>query len=566
MRSPVRIRAGRIILGLKPTVATRPRKTATVTPLPTPEKPPRKPISWAAAGRFSAPKTPVERGQSFHKPTYAPGVLGHNSGIAQDHGMAMDAFPDQVNQAWGWASGSYHGQYAEGIGFFGYPILAELSQRSEYRQACEVTAEEMTRKWITIKANGDKDKTDKINQLTDAMIKFRLREAFRDAMEYDCVFGLSAIYPDLMLGDLPVSEDQDELLTRLTIDKSKIAKGSLRGFRVLDPTWVAPTDYNTLNPMDPEFYKPRIWFVMGKRIHTSRLLIICSRPVPDLLKPAYNFGGVSLIQEMKPYVDNWLKTRQAVTDLVQAFTIWHLSTDMQALIQGGGSGADMDERLALFTLMKNNRGIMATDKTEEDLSNISVPLGSLEKLQAQAQEHMAAVARIPLVKLLGITPQGLNTSSADEIRTFYDSIHGQQEKVFGLPLKRALDILQLNEWGEIDEDIVYEFNQLWELDEAGEAAVRKTDADTDLIYISAGVISPEEVRTKLAGDSGSQYPGLEGPAPEPLMLDEDSGEQNQPAGKAAPASNAAQPNKRDITDTIAKKGAEGTNTGANSGV
>lgn len=555
----IRIKAGRFYLGPK-----LPRKsTVPITPIANDEVVARKRISWAALSRFQAPADPHANLTPFKRPSVAPGV------IPKDYrGMAMDAgISDQVSGAWAWAAGgaSYHGMWAEGIGFMGYPYLAELSQRSEFRQPCEILAEEMTRKWITIKANGDADKSDKINQLTDAMIHFRLREAFRDAMEYDGIFGLSAVYPDLMMGNTPVSEDQEELLTPLTIDKSKIAKGSLRGFRVLDPTWVSPTDYNTLNPMDPDFYKPRIWFVMGKRVHTTRLLPICSRPVPDLLKPAYNFGGISLQQLIKPYVDNWLRTRQSVSDLINAFTIWNLSTDMMAILQGGGSGEDMEARANLFTYLKNNKGLMLTDSQMEELKNISAPLGGLDKLQAQAQEQMAGPARIPLVKLFGITPSGLNPSSEDEIRTFYDSIHGQQEKVFGLQVKRALDILQLHEFGSIDDDIVYEFNSLWELDEAGDAAVRKVDADTDAVYITAGVVSPEEVRERIADNPDSNYHGLSGPPPEPLMMDDETGEPSGPAGKSAPATNAP-PSKSDPAERIASSAANGKTKGANSGV
>jgi hypothetical protein len=63
---------------------------------------------------------------------------------------------------------------------------------------------------------------------------------------------------------------------------------------------------------NPDFYRPTVWFVMAKKVHASRFLQFCSFPVPDILKPAYLFGGVSLLQMIKPYVDNWLESRQDV--------------------------------------------------------------------------------------------------------------------------------------------------------------------------------------------------------------------------------------------------------------
>jgi uncharacterized protein len=70
---------------------------------------------------------------------------------------------------------------------------------------------------------------------------------------------------------------------------------------------------------------------MSKQIHASRLLKIIPHPVSDLLKPAYSFGGVPLIQMAKPYVENWLRTRQSVSDLIQSFTQWVLATNLRGV-------------------------------------------------------------------------------------------------------------------------------------------------------------------------------------------------------------------------------------------
>ncbi len=162
---------------------------------------------------------------------------------------------------------------------------------------------------------------------------------------------------------------------------------------------------------------------------------------------------------------------------------------------------------------------------------------------------MAAVGRIPLVKLLGISPSGLNASSDGEVRTFYDSIHGRQERVYTDNLTRALQVLQLNEFGEIDEEIGFEFVSLWELDEAGKAAVQKTRADTAAVYIESGVLAPEEERERLASEEENPYAGIDlsGPPPDPPMQQGD-------------------PDMTDPSERIVSQGAQGGATGANSGV
>ncbi|MGF6605041.1 hypothetical protein P3T23_009802, partial [Paraburkholderia sp. GAS448] len=47
-----------------------------------------------------------------------------------------------------------------------------------------------------------------------------------------------------------------------------------------------------------------------------------------MLKPAYAFGCLSLSQIAKPYVDNWLRTRQSVSDLLHSFSTMVLKTNL----------------------------------------------------------------------------------------------------------------------------------------------------------------------------------------------------------------------------------------------
>jgi phage-related protein (TIGR01555 family) len=500
-------------------------------------------ISSTAVARLTRP--PPTTSHPFELPKYAPGVLpGARVQLAQDEIPLSN-----VNANFAFAA-QWHGTFAEGVQFMGYPYLSELAQRQEYRVASELIAEEMTRKFIVLKATGKTDKTEKIKELTADIKKFRLREAFQQALILDGLMGLCPINIDVGTNDDPA-----EMATPLLIDKAKIGKGTLRGFKAIDPIWIAPTNYNASNALDPTFYKPQTWFIMGMRVHVSRLLMIISRPVPDLLKPAYNFGGLSLSQILKPYVDNWLQTRQSVAADIKAFTTWVLKTNIMASLMPAGvngepgvgdGGNAIDDRLAVFSGMLNNRGVLAVDKEQEDFANIAFSLATLDALQAQSQEHMAAVVRAPLIKYFGITPTGLNASTDGEVRSFYDEVKAYQVKVCDVPLKTSLDIIQLNRFGEIDPEIEHEWTPLYELDEAGRAAVQKTKADTDAVLSQEGAIGPDDIRKRVANDPESNYHGLEGDAP----------------GVPEPAQD---PSLADPAEKIENQGAEGSETEANSG-
>ena len=447
---------------------------------------------------------------AWQVPTAPPGVIPAPLKLACD---------EAINANYNYAIGS---AFAEGLGFLGYPYLAELTQRPEYRRPSEIIAKEMTRKWMELISTGDSkldDKTDKIKAIDAELKRLKVREMFCKVTEHDGFFGRGQLYMDTGSTDNP-----EELTKPLSATVGKIGKGALKRLVLVDPTWTYPNGYNSTDPLKDDYFVPKEWFVMGKRIHASRLMFFISRKVPDMLKPAYAFGGLSLSQMAKPYIDNWLRARQSVSDLIHSFSVLGLKTNLSAILIGGATD-EMYKRAELFNQARDNRGMLIIDKDTEELFNVSTPLSTLDMLQAQAQEQMAAVTGIPLVKLLGITPSGLNASSDGEIRVFYDWIQAQQEADFNPHLDRLLNIVQLSLFGEIDPEISFQWVPLWTMNETELSACRKTEADTAIAYINAGVISPEEERVRLASEKQSAYAALDLDEDVPELPDDDGEEE-----------------------------------------
>lgn len=415
-----------------------------------------------------------------------------------------------------------------GLGFPGYAYLAELSQRSEYRAPSETIASEMTRVFVklTVKGKaareegfeGSTELQDKLEQLNEALEKFKIQEMFCKIAELDGLFGRAQLFIDIDTK----SRDVDAVRQLpLCIDKATIPKGSLKGFKVVEPIWTTPFSYNATDPMACDFYKPRAWFVLGKRVHADRLLTFISREVPDILKPSYNFGGISMTQLMESDVFQWLRTRNSVSDLIHNFSVMCLKTDMTNILSGQpDKPGGLFDRAKLFTQTRDNQGLTLLDKDREEMEQIAVPLGSLDKLQAQSQEHQAAPSHIPLVKLIGVTPSGLNASSEGEIQVFYDFVQACKQKFYAPHFRTVLQILQLHLFGCIDDAIGFEFPPLHAPTVKELSEIRKSNAETDAIYIDKGVIDPAESRVRVASDPDSGYNNLSGdPPPPPTLTD-----------------------------------------------
>jgi phage-related protein (TIGR01555 family) len=414
--------------------------------------------------------------------------------------------------------------FTEGLQFLGYPYLAELSQRGEYRKAVDVLATEMTREWIEFEAVGGKDKTAKISKI-EHMLNEELRApfVFAKVLSYDGQFGRGHLYLDT--GD---TEDLDELVTPIGSGRDSVSKMKvnpdhpLLALRAVEPVWAYPTTYNANNPLKPDWYKPSIWYVMSTKIHATRFLTLITREVSDMLKPAYSFGGVALNQLIKPAVDNWLQVRSGVADLITSFTVFHLATNMSARIQMGGD-EELFKRAEFFAAMRDNRGVFLTDKDTEEFDNVSAPLGTLDALQAQSQEHVATLASLPLVKYVGDQPAGLNASSEGAIRMFYDWILSQQNAYLKPMVQVVVDLVQLSLFGEVDEDITFRFKPLFSLNEKEQAEVDKSKAETHQIYVDLGAVSNAEVRACQVNDPHSPYRGLDPDDAPDLLKEEEEG-------------------------------------------
>jgi len=456
-----------------------------------PNPPPKNPdggekplqISWEVLEQAMRKPLVVER--KLCKPSLAPGVLPEGA-----NDWALDT--PQCNQLYEYANAQ--GCYA---GFMGYPRLAQLIQRSEYREPSATIASEMTRKWVKLAST---EESDRVAELTDIMEAYDVRGMFQRCIERDGYFGRCQLF-------IALKGQENKVDVPLCIDQTGIKPGMLDGFRVIEPMWSTPQMYNSTDPTRADFYKPSSWYVQSKKIHSDRLLTFISREVPDLLKPSYNFGGLSLTQLIEPYVIQWLRTRDAVSDLIHNFSVLWLKTDLDTVLEGG-DGAELFKRIQLFIANRDNRGLMAIDMNREEVGITNAPLASLDKLQAQAQEHLAGPTHIPLVKLWGITPAGLNANSDGEIRVFYDWIDAQWKAHYARHLKTVLDVLQLNRWGDIDESIRAIPEPLMQPSAVEQADIRKKNAETAQIYIDKGAIDRAEVREQLANDPESGYQNL----------------------------------------------------------
>ena len=428
---------------------------------------------------LDALEPPVAKGYTM--PVLHPDVAPESARIAQDsYCSAMQGYTGQ--------DPSFYS------GFMGYPALAQLSQSSEYRSVVETTAEEMTREWGEVKGDDEK----RVEDIEAELKRYGIRDLMRKQIENDQYFGRSQLF-------IRIKGQEDNQSLPLLMTSAGVPKDSLLGFTVIDPIWTTPTNYNSTDPTLPTFYVPEKWFVLGKETHRDRLLTLVMRPVPDMMKPAYNFSGVAMTQLMKPYVERFQRTVDSVSDLIHTFSITGLKTDMSNAL-AGGSMADIVGRVAMFSKFKNNRNMMLTDVSSgEELFQQNTPLTTLDALQEQAHKMLCTPSKTPQVKLLGIVEGGLSTSQDGEIRVYYDHISALQEAHIAPQIETIINLIQLSKFGDIDETIEFKFKPLYQLTAKEQAEVNEIKARTAQTLVDAAIIDGMEARTTLQQDEDNEY-------------------------------------------------------------
>ena len=386
--------------------------------------------------------------------------------------------------------------------FLGYGVLSNLAQNGIIRAGVNLRADEMTRRWIEFNYNGEASDDEAAGEIEAEMTRLKIDRLFREAAQMCGFFGGCLAYIDV--GDI----SGEDLRLPLGADADTFKRGTLKGFKLIEPTYIAPGRYSCFNPLDRDYFVPQSWLINGKEVHASRFLYFAEDKPPTLLLPAYNFFGVPLAQIVAENVRQFSECSAAASRLLQKFSCTVFKTDMQELLTGR-DGGNIRRRVQYFSMNRDNDGVMTVDKEAEDIADVSTPIGGVTDIVKQQMEIVSAMFGEPTVKLWGMTPGGLNATGEADMKNHYDHIHALQERLFREPLEYVVKLLQLNSKGSVDDALSFEFVPLSDEDSDLKARCNKTIADTYATLIDRGVISSSEARLALANDPESGFANID---------------------------------------------------------
>lgn len=429
------------------------------------------------------------------------------------------------------------------ISFMGYAALQQIQQNSLIRTLIQVPVRDMISPGFELQVDRRNQDEDIFNGLDPDELKeqdaqtiaaieekwqeHKLDRLLRNALCMDGFEGGAFIFID-------TGAASSELMTPLDISEYSVEFHASRPlkFKLIDPINVFPGDYNSAQPLADDYFAPQWWWVLGTRVHKSRMITFAANQVPLLLKPAYNFLGLPQAQMYWDYVMHWNQNRESANRLLNKFSLLAFKTSMGDVLSGGVAD-DLNRRMDYLAQKRSNDGVILMDKDSEDITNITTPLSGVTDIVKQSLECLSVISHIPAVVLFGQSPQGFNATGESDLNNYSNLIESRRTEELQEPVQKLVDILRIH-YTACRDAVKVQFLPFDTSKTLQNLQAEQIKSQVAAAHIQSGITSAEEERQKLANDKTAGYQFIDvDNVPEPpqtpddFMTDVDNGENTE---------------------------------------
>lgn len=367
------------------------------------------------------------------------------------------------------------------------------------RKIVDIPAFDACRKWRTWTGSSDH-----INAIEAEERRLSIREKLLRAIIAARLYGGSALY--IGTDDPDPSEP---------FEPTRVRRGGVRYLTVLTPRKLlaGPLD---LDPASEWFNQPSYWTMSDLRgglvrIHPSRLVILRGAELPDDYDHFVTGWGDSVLQSVMQAVKHADATAANVASLVFEAKVDVIR--VPGLMMNVGATAYREkllERFGLAATAKGINGALLLDK-EEEYEQKSASFATLPEIMDRFYQAVSGAADIPMTRLFGMSPGGLNATGDSDIRNYYDRISSIQELEINPAMARMDEALLHSALGVRPEDVYASWASLWQTTETERANIGEVTARTLNALSQSGLFPPEALSkagTNALVEVGA-LPGLE---------------------------------------------------------
>lgn len=364
------------------------------------------------------------------------------------------------------------------------------------RRAVRAVVDDAMREGFSFIDFGDNAEARDAKELNEACKKWEVGERITEADIWGRTFGGGFI----MLGIKGAGEQTEPL------DDTKVGRGGLVFMDVFDRRDVAPLDYYR-DPLSPKFGQVSMWtlqpamaFGSGTApIHETRMLRFGGTLTARRERTENGCWDDSVFQAIFNVLQssslNWKSICVLMADFAQGvFKI----KDLVTIIAQNDEGA-IETRMRLIDQNRSTERAIVLDADKEDFERKATPVAGAAELMDKTWQRVAAAFEMPLTRLMGTSPGGLNATGESDTINWHNTVGAHRSKVISPRLERLGRIIARSEGIAEPKSLSVSFPSLWQTTPTQEADIRLKTAQAIALLVEKSVVMPSEAAVSMFG-------------------------------------------------------------------
>ena len=372
----------------------------------------------------------------------------------------------------------------------------------------DIIPEDMTREWFTLQGDISPEDMDAFEK---AQRKIGLRRQVIEGLRWGRLYGGAA--------GLILIKGQENF--EKPLDVEAILPDTFAGLWILD-RWsgVFPGQELVTDIMDPDYGLPKFYEIRTEeqgriiaKVHHTRVVRFTGRELPYLEKIAEMYWGESEIEPVYEDIALYDSVMQNMGNLTFRANVDTM--EVQNLDQLFAIGS-IEQQKRFWAVMQaqsvaqSNFGTRLINKGDT-IQNQQYSFTGFDTVTQAAQMNLSAKTHIPVTKLFGQAPAGLNATGESDMKNYYDVVDGQRESKLRPILERILPVLCMSVWGKIPDDIEITFPPLWTPNATELAQIANTKAQTVVSAFQSVLLNlgPAQAELKKLEDETGMFGSIE---------------------------------------------------------
>lgn len=368
-----------------------------------------------------------------------------------------------------------------------YNLMNSLYRNSWIaKKVINTIPEDMVKNWFSITAELSPEQMDRYTKLEQ---RTNIRAKILEAMYWGRLYGGAAA---IML----IDGQEDQLAEPLEIES--VLPGSFCGLMVVD-RWsgIYPGVEIVEDITDSSFGLPMYYEARNnaesivQKVHHSRVIRFTGRRLPFWENQAEIMWGASELEHIFDELAKRDNTSWNIAALVfQANLLVNKVDGLDQLLAVSDQQmqADYFNVKSAQNKMRSNSAMMIIGEKDE-VNALQYTFSGLNDIYESFMMDVAGAAEIPVTKLFGRAPAGLNATGEGDLQNYYDMISQKQESELKPAIDQLLPVMFMSEFGAVPDDLGIKFNPIKTMSATEQADLVSKCVDSVEKVYTAGIIN-----------------------------------------------------------------------------